>query len=95
MNFKPPNERRKTKEKRKAEAIDMYSRGMTKAQIARVMRLDGVTVHHYIGCEYDQETWEAEMKAAIEFFGGLTPKQEYDLHTERRNALKQQYDDLI
>jgi len=73
----------------------LKDKGMTQAQIGRELGCDKGRVNRLLGPNCDTEQWEIERQAAVEFFKGLTPQQEYDQHTARRNALKQQFKDEL
>lgn len=55
-------------------------------------------IEHGVNCCFstmtDRERAESSARD-FAFFNGKTPQQEYDLHTERRNALKKQFEDEL
>lgn len=55
-----------------------------RSDIARAAGVKPWVVHYHLGPVYDAEQWEADKKRHAEFFGGLTPQQEYDKHIEIR-----------
>ena len=61
--------------------------GMSQAQIARETGYDKSYVNMLLGTNCDTEQWEQERQRHAEFFAGLTPQQEYDLHTKRRKEM--------
>ena len=71
----------------------MKQKGMSNAQIARHFGVTNGTTVRDFGIAVDAEKWEKERQEAIQFFSGLTPQQEYDQHTKRRQELKQQFED--
>ena len=61
--------------------------GMSQAQIAREAGYDKSYVNMLLGSNCDTEQWEQERQRHANFFAGLTPQQEYDLHTKRRKEM--------
>lgn len=72
------------------QAIAPYKRGCRSyAEIARLVGATRQQVWSWIGSQSDSAEWETERKRHAEFFSGMTPKQEYDEHIKRRNAMKE------
>ena len=67
--------------------------GLTAKQIGERVNCTDKHVHRILRGEQGCEKWEQERQDAIKFFNGLTPQQEYDLHSKRRAELKQQFED--
>ena len=67
--------------------------GLTAKQIGERVGCTGKHVNRLLSGEQGCEKWEQERQDAIKFFNGLTPQQEYDLHSKRRAELKQQFED--
>jgi hypothetical protein len=44
-------------------------------------------VHYHLGPAHDAEQWEVDRKRHAEFFGGLSPAQEYDAHVAVRRGV--------
>jgi hypothetical protein len=60
-------------------------RGFTnRAEIAQIVGCNPWVVHYHLGVIHDPLQWESDRKRHAEFFGGLTPAQEYDRHIEIR-----------
>ena len=81
--------------KRQLAIQEMKQKGMSNAQIARHFGVTNGTTVRDFGIAVDAEKWEQERQDAIKFFNGLTPQQEYDLHSKRRAELKQQFKDSL
>ena len=79
--------------KRQLAIQEMKQKGMSNAQVARYFGVTRGTTVRDFGIAVDTEKWEQERQDAIKFFNGLTPQQEYDLHSKRRAELKQQFED--
>ena len=69
------------------EIQKMLDRGMSRAQISREIKCSKSNVSKYVGTVCDTEQWEQERQRHAGFFAGLTPQQEYDLHTKRRKEM--------
>jgi len=69
------------------EIQKMLDRGMSRAQISREIKCSKSNVSKYVGTACDTEQWEQERQRHADFFAGLTPQQEYDLHTKRRKEM--------
>jgi len=69
------------------EIQKMLDRGMSRAQISREIKCSKSNVSKYVGTACDTERWEQERQRHSDFFAGLTPQQEYDLHTKRRKEM--------
>ena len=75
---------------KREQAIALYEQG--RCSYAEIARLVGTTrnqVWQWLGSQSDSAEWEAERKRHAEFFNGMTPKQEYDEHIKRRNAMEE------
>lgn len=55
-----------------------------RADIAKLLGVGVHVVYYHLGPVCDAEQWEADKKRHAEFFGGLSPQQEYDKHIEIR-----------
>lgn len=58
-----------------------------RSEIARMVGVSPWVVHYHLGPAHDAEQWEVERRRHAEFFGGLTPQQEYDKHVEVRRSV--------
>lgn len=67
--------------------------GLTAKQIGERMACTHTHVNMLLRGDRGCDKWEQERQDAIDFFDGLTPQQEYDLHSKRRDELKQQHED--
>ncbi len=70
-----------------AEMQKLKGAGMSQAQIARETGYDKSYVNKLLGSNCDTEQWEQERQSHADFFSGLTPQQEYDLHAKRRKEM--------
>lgn len=70
-----------------AKAQKLKDKGMSQVQIARETGYDKSYVNMLLGSNCDTEQWEQERQSHADFFAGLTPQQEYDLHTKRRKEM--------
>ena len=70
-----------------AEMQKLKDAGMSQAQIARETGYDKSYVNMLLGSNCDTKQWEQERQRHSDFFAGLTPQQEYDLHTKRRKEM--------
>lgn len=68
--------------------------GMSQVQISREVGCSPSTVCILLGGNFDIEQWEAERESAVKFFGGLTPKQEYEQHIKKRNEARDKFGDI-
>ena len=69
------------------EIQKMLDKGMSRAQISREIKCSKSNVSKYVGTNCDTEQWEQDRQRHADFFAGLTPQQEYDLHTKRRKGM--------
>lgn len=69
--------------------------GLTQSQIGQRAGCSQQHVGRLLSGAKDFSHWEQEIIDAIKFFDGKTPQQEYDQHTARRNALKQEFEDEL
>lgn len=76
------------------EIQKMLDRGMSRAQISREIKCSKSNVSKYVGTACDTEQWEAERKAAVEFFGEMTPQQEYSEHIKKRNEARDKFGEI-
>lgn len=74
-----------------AQMQQLKNQGMTQAQIARQLGCAKSYVNRLLGANCDVDQWERDRQAAIDFFRGLAPRHEYDLHALRRAELKMKY----
>lgn len=70
-----------------AEMQKLKDAGMSQAQIARETGYDKSYVSTLLGTNCDTERWGQDRQRHADFFAGLTPQQEYDLHTKRRKEM--------
>ena len=77
-----------------AKAQKLKDKGMSQVQIGRELNCHNSTICRVLGGNFDVEQWETERKAAAEFFGEMTPKQEYSEHIKRRNEAREKFGDI-
>ena len=77
-----------------AKAQKLKDKGLSQAQIARVLIYSKSTICRLLGGNFDVEQWEAEHKAAVEFFGDMTPQQEYSEHIKKRNEARDKFGEI-
>lgn len=68
---------------------------MPKYQIARTLGVSKHNVQQHLGPNVDGVEWEEERKRHAEFFGGLTPQQEYKQHAQIRKAINDKQQDEV
>lgn len=71
----------------KKEMLELFGRGLTQSQVALSVGCSKSNVNQRLGSNCDTEQWEQERQRHANFFAGLTPQQEYDLHTKRRKEM--------
>jgi alkylated DNA nucleotide flippase Atl1 len=72
-----------------AKIIQLSAQGLTSyAQIAELAGCHPVYVGQVLGTKVDSDEWETERQRHAEFFGGLTPQQEFDRHTIERKRME-------
>lgn len=75
-------------------AIELSMQGVqSRALIARQVGADKSSVLRLLGSNCDVEAWESERVKHAEFFGKLTPAQEYANHYQRRKELCELHDE--
>lgn len=77
-----------------AKIQKLKGKGLSQAQISRELGCSASTVCVLLGGNFDIERWEAERESAIKFFGGLTPRQEYEKHIKARNEARDKFGDI-
>lgn len=77
-----------------AKAQKLKDKGFSQAQIARELGCHKSTICVLLGGNFDVEQWEAERIAAAEFFGDLTPQQEYCEHIKKRNEAREKFGEI-
>ena len=77
-----------------AKINKLKDKGLSQAQIARELGCHSSTVCRHLGGNFDIEQWEAERLAAAEFFGGMTPQQEYCEHIKKRNEARDKFGEI-
>ena len=76
-----------------AKIIQLSAQGLTSyAQIAELAGCHPVYVGKVLGTKVDSDEWEAERQRHAEFFGGLSPQQEFDRHTIERKRMESEDD---
>ncbi len=72
-----------------AKIIQLSAQGLTSyAQIAELAGCHPVYVGQVLGTKVDSDEWETERQRHAEFFGGLSPAEEFDRHTKQRKQLE-------
>jgi len=72
-----------------AKIIQLSAQGLTSyAQIAELAGCHPVYVGQVLGTKCDSDEWETERQRHAEFFGGLSPQQEFDRHTIERKRME-------
>ncbi len=72
-----------------AKIIQLSAQGLTSyAQIAELAGCTSSHVSKTLGSKCDSDEWEAERQRHAEFFGGLSPQQEFDRHTIERKRME-------
>ncbi len=76
-----------------AKIIQLSAQGLTSyAQIAELVGCCQVYVGQVLGTKVDSDEWETERQRHAEFFGGLSPQQEFDRHTIERKRTESEDD---
>jgi len=72
-----------------AKIIQLSAQGLTSyVQIAELAGCTPAHVSKTLGSKCDSDKWEAERQRHAEFFGGLSPQQEFDRHTIERKRME-------
>lgn len=66
---------------------ELKDAGMSQAQIALETGYNKSYINTLLGSNCDTEQWEKDRQRHADFFAGLTPQQEYALHTKRRKEM--------
>lgn len=70
---------------KRQQAVELQQRGHTNyAEIARLVGTSHWNVYRWLGNQHDAGQWQADRKRHAEFFGGLSPAEEYKRHAEKR-----------